>query len=345
MPDAPIDLRSDTVTRPTPGMRRAMAEAAVGDDVYGEDPTVLALEREVAERFGREAALFAPTGVMANQIALRVLAAPGTEVVVESGAHIVAYESGAHAQLGGLQFRTVDAPRGILTAALVRPALRPPAFPYTTSSLVCVEQTTNRSGGTVYDLDTLDGIRAVADEAGIGLYADGARIFNASVAAGVPVADYARRVDALMFSASKGLGAPVGSIVVGDRALVDEARHWRRVYGGAMRQVGILAAAVRYALEHHVDRLADDHANARRIAELVAAERPGAVRPDDVVTNMVYLDTGDVPAADIVEAVRVADGVLVGAMGPFLLRLVTHLDVDTTACERAAAAIVRRLRA
>ncbi|MBW3621226.1 MAG: DegT/DnrJ/EryC1/StrS family aminotransferase [Actinobacteria bacterium] len=345
MPHTPVDLRSDTVTRPTTGMRRAMAEAEVGDDVYGEDPTVIALEREVAERFGREAALFAPTGVMANQIALRVLAAPGTEVVVEAAAHLVAYEAGAHAQLGGLQFRTVDAPGGILTADLVRAALRPAAFPYTTSSLVCIEQTSNRWGGTVYDLGTLDGIRGVADEAGIAVYADGARIFNASVATGVDVADYARRVEALMFSASKGLGAPVGSIVVGDRDLVEQARHWRRVYGGAMRQVGVLAAAVRYALSHHVDRLADDHANARHLAETVATELPGAVDPTGVVTNMVYLDTGAVPAADVVRDLAAEDRVLVGSMGPNLLRVVTHLDVDREGCDRAAEALVRRLGA
>ncbi|MBW3657802.1 MAG: aminotransferase class I/II-fold pyridoxal phosphate-dependent enzyme [Actinobacteria bacterium] len=345
MPDAPIDLRSDTVTRPTPGMRRAMADAEVGDDVYGEDPTVTTLEREVAERFGREAALFTPTGVMANQVALRVLAAPGTEVVLEAAAHIVAYEAGAHAQLGGLQFRTVDAPGGTLTAELVRAALRPPSFPYTTSALVCLEQTSNRWGGTVYDLDTIDGVRAVADEAGIGVYIDGARIWNASVAAGVPVDEYGRRADALMFSASKGLGCPVGSIVVGDRDLVDEARHWRRLYGGAMRQVGVLAAAVRYALEHHVDRLAEDHANARLIADVVAAAQPAAVQPATVATNMVYLDTGEHLASDLVAALGTEDGVLVGSMGPHLLRLVTHLDVDEAACRRAADAIARRLGA
>jgi threonine aldolase len=338
------DLRSDTVTRPTPGMRRAMADAEVGDDVYGEDPTVRRLQEEVAERFRREAALFTPTGVMANQIALRSLAAPGTEVIVEAGAHIVAYEAGAHATLGGLQFRTVDAPGGILTAELVSGALRPPSFPYTTSALVCVEQTTNRWGGTVYDLETLDAVRAVADEAGVGVYADGARIFHAAVATGTDVADYADRVDALMFCVSKGLGAPVGSIVVGDADLIAEATHWRRVYGGAMRQVGVLAAAARYALDHHVDRLADDHANARRIAEIVAEAAPTAVDLDAVQTNIVYVDTGERPATDLIGQLR-DEGVLVGAMGPHLLRLVTHLDVGSAACERAALALAERLAA
>lgn len=341
----PIDLRSDTVTRPTPGMRRAMAEAEVGDDVYGEDPTLEALQREVAERFDREAALFTPTGVMANQIALRSLVVPGTEVVLEAGAHIVAYESGAHAQLGGIQFRTVDAPDGRLTGDLVRGALRPPTFPYVRSGLVCVEQTTNRWGGTVYDLATLDGVRKAADEADIAVYADGARIFNAAVASGTPVAEYAARVDALMFCFSKGLGAPVGSIVVGDAALIEEAHHWRHVYGGAMRQAGVLAAAARYALEHHVDRLADDHAHARSIAETITAARPDLVDPGAVQTNMVYVETGDQPAADVVARLRDEDGVLVGAMGPHLLRLVTHLDVGADAARTAAEAIARRLAA
>lgn len=341
----PIDLRSDTVTRPTPQMRRAMADAEVGDDVYGEDPTVAALQREVAERCGREAALFTPTGVMANQIALRCLVTPGTEVIVEGGAHIVAYEAGAHAQLGGLQFRTVDAPDGILTGDLVRAAVRPASFPYVTTGLVCVEQTTNRWGGTVYDLATLDAVRTVADDVGIGVYADGARIFNAEAATGTPVAEYADRVDALMFCFSKGLGAPVGSIVVGDAALIEEAVHWRHVYGGAMRQVGVLAAAARYALAHHVDRLVDDHANARVIADVIAAARPGAVDPDTVQTNIVYVDTGDLPAAELVTSLRERDGVLVGSMGPSLLRLVTHLDVDASQARTAADAIARHLAA
>ena len=342
-PAAPtVDLRSDTVTRPTEGMRRAMAEAEVGDDVYGEDPTVRRLQEEVAERFGREAALLTPTGVMANQIALRCLAVPGTEVVIEAGAHIVAYEAGAHAQLGGLQFRTVDAPRGLLTADLVRGALRPPSFPYTTTGLVCVEQTTNRWGGTVYDLEALDGIRKVGDDAGLPVYADGARIFNASVATSTPVSAYADRVDALMFCFSKGLGAPIGSMVVGDADLIEEATRWRRVYGGAMRQVGVIAAAARYALTHHVDRLAEDHDNARRLAEIVAEAAPDAVDPADVQTNIVYVDTGERLAADLIAELRDED-ILLGSMGPHLLRLVTHLDVDREGCERAARAIATRL--
>ena len=343
MPDI-VDLRSDTVTTPTEGMRAAMAAADVGDDVYGEDPTVNALQEEVADRFGREAALFTPTGVMANQIALRSLAAPGTEVVLEADAHIVAYEAGAHAALGGLQFRTVEAPRGILTRDLVEAALRPRSFPYTENSVVAVENTTNRAGGTIYDLGTLDGLRALCDERDLALFIDGARVFNAVVATGNPPAAYGSRVDALTFCVSKGLGAPVGSLLVGDADLVAEALAWRRRYGGAMRQVGVLAAAGRYALQHHVDRLADDHANARLIADMVADAAPDAVDPEGVETNIVYVETGARPAAEVVSALA-DEGIRLGAMGDHLLRLVTHLDVDEAGCRRAAEAIARELTA
>lgn len=343
MPDT-VDLRSDTVTRPTRGMRAAMAAADVGDDVYGEDPTVNALQDEVAAMFGRDAALFTPTGVMANQIALRVLAAPGSEVVLEADAHIVAYEAGAHAALGGLQFRTVTADRGILTRAVVEPALRPRSFPYTENSVVAIENTTNRSGGTIYDLATLDDLRALCDEHELALYMDGARIFNAVVASGSSPETYGSRVAALSFCVSKGLGAPVGSLLVGDADLVAEAKAWRRRYGGAMRQVGVLAAAGRYALQHHVDRLADDHENARTIARIVADAHPDAVDPDGVETNIVYVATGARPAADIIRELG-DEGIRVGAMGDHLLRLVTHLDVDVAGARRAGEALARALTA
>lgn len=337
-----VDLRSDTVTTPTDGMRAAMAAADVGDDVYGEDPTVNALQDEVAARFGREAALFTPTGVMANQVTLRCLAAPGTEVVVEADAHLVAYEAGAHAALGGLQFRTVEAPRGILTPELAEGALRPTSFPYTENSVVAVENTTNRAGGTIYDLATLDGLRELCGQRKLALFMDGARIFNAVVASGASAEAYGTRVTALTFCVSKGLGAPVGSLLVGDAELVAEAVAWRRRYGGAMRQVGVLAAAGRYALQHHVDRLADDHANARLIAEVVAEAAPDAVDPASVETNIVYVETGSRPAVEVVSALA-ADGIRLGVMGDRLLRLVTHLDVDEDGCRRAAQAIARTL--
>lgn len=341
MPDV-VDLRSDTLTRPTPPMRQAMASAEVGDDVYGEDPTVNRLQDEVAERFGREAALFVPSGVMANQIGIKVLAPAGTEVVLEADAHIVAFESGASAMSSGVQFFTTRAPRGILTAALVEESLRPASFPYTQTSLVAVEQTTNRHGGTIYPLEELRAIRELADARGLAVYMDGARIFNAAVGSGVSVADYAATVDMVSFCVSKALGAPVGSLIVGDAATIEQAHGWRHRFGGAMRQVGVLAAAGLYALEHHVERLVDDHANARFIAEVVAGEHPDAVDPDAVETNIVYIDTGATAAAELVDKLA-DDGIRVGSMGPSVLRLVTHLDVDEAGCRRAAETLARLL--
>ncbi len=324
---ATVDLRSDTVTRPTAGMRRAMAEAEVGDDVYGEDPTVTALERRVAEMFAREAAVLTPSGLMATQILLRALTRPGTEVVCESDAHVVAYEVGAAAINAQVQFRTVDGDRGRLDADRVRAALRPPTFPYTEVAAISVEETTNRGGGAVHGLARLRELRAVADERDLAFHGDGARLWHALVATGEDPAAVGRTFDAFSVCLSKGLGAPVGSLAVGDAAVIDEARLWRRRFGGAMRQSGVLAAAGRYALDHHLDRLAEDHAVARALADRLATAVPGSVDPTSVETNMVYVDTGDRPATEVVADLGGA-GVLVGAMGPHLLRLVTHLDVD-----------------
>lgn len=337
-----IDLRSDTVTRPTDGMRRAMAAAEVGDDVYREDPEVEALQEEVADRFGREAALFVPSGIMASLVLLRSLVPPGSEVVCESDAHLVAYEAGASAINAGLQFRTVDGERGRLDAERVRPRLRPATFPYTGLGAISVEETTNRGGGAIHGLDRLRALRALADERGVPFHGDGARLFNAIVATGVDPRDYGALFTGFSFCLSKGLGAPVGSMAVGDADMIEMAREWRRRFGGAMRQVGVLAAAGRYALAHHVERLADDQANARRIAEIVADAVPGSCDPDEVETNIVYVETGTVPASTVLERLREQD-VLAGAMGEHLLRLVTHLDVDTTGCTRAAEVIARTL--
>ncbi len=336
-----IDLRSDTVTRPTAAMRRAMAEAEVGDDVYGEDPSVAALEEAAAARFGREAALFCPSGIMCNQLWLRVLARPGTEVVVEAAAHLVNYEGGAGALLGGVQFRTVPGQRGLLDPGDVAAAIRAEGFPLTPTSLVCLEQTANRGGGTVYDLDRLEAIRKVTSDAGIALYCDGARIFNAAVATGTPPEAYGRLVDGLMFCVSKALGAPVGSLMVGDADAIAEARDWRQRYGGAMRQAGVLAAAGLIALQQMVDRLGDDHANARLLATAAADARPETVDPAAVQTNIVYLQGVD--AAALCDALR-AEGVLAGAMDARTVRLVTHPDV-TAADARRAAEVLRRVLA
>jgi threonine aldolase len=338
--DGVIDLRSDTVTRPTAAMRRAMAEAEVGDDVFGEDPTVNRLQELAAERFGKQAALLTPSGTMANQLWLRVLARPGTEVVVEADAHIVNYEGGAGALLGGVQFRTVAAPYGLLDAADVARAIRPDHFPLTPTSLVCVESTHNRRGGTYYQPAALGAIRKVCDDAGVRLYLDGARVFNACAAGGFAPADYAAHVDGLMVALSKGLSAPVGSLMVGTADAIAEARAWRRRYGGGMRQAGVIAAAGLVALEQMTERLAEDHANARLLAEAAAEAHPDGVDLRQVQTNIVYIEDVDAPA--VLTALR-ADGVLAAAMDPRTVRLVTHPDVSAKACTRAAEALRRAL--
>jgi threonine aldolase len=322
-----IDLRSDTVTRPTGGVRRAMAAAEVGDDVYREDPEVEALQEEVAGLFGREAALFVPSGIMATQVLLRTLTSPGTEVVCEADAHIVAYEAGAVAMHAGVQFQTIVGERGMLDVERVAPRLRPAFFPYTATSAISVEETTNRGGGAVHGLDRLRALRRLADERGLVLHGDGARIFNAIVATQVEPSAYGSILTGFSFCLSKGLGAPVGSMVVGDADAIDECRSWRHRLGGQMRQVGVLAAAGRYVLANHVERLADDQANARAIAETIAEVAPDAVDPAEVETNIVYVRTGTLPVGDLLAELAEA-GILAGAMAPHLLRLVTHLDAD-----------------
>jgi threonine aldolase len=337
-----IDLRSDTVTRPTPAMRSAMADAEVGDDQYGEDPTVRRLEELAAERFGREAALLCPTGIMCNQIWLRMLCRPGTEALVEAGAHLVNYEGGATSLLGGVQLRTVAGERGLLDPTEVRTALRPEHFPQIPTTLVCVEQTALRGGGAVYPLERLQALRQVAGSAGAAVYMDGARVFNAAVASGVDPAAYGEVVDGLMFALSKGLGAPVGSVMVGGADAIAEARVWRRRYGGAMRQSGVLAAAGLVALEEMVDRLAEDHEHARQLAEAAAEVHPVGIDLDSVETNIVVIEQVD--AARLLEALR-QHGVLASSMDERTVRLVTHPDVSADDCRRAAEALRTALSA
>lgn len=340
---AVIDLRSDTLTQPTEGMRRAMAAAEVGDDMYREDPTVNRLQEEVAARFGREAALFMPSGQMANLVWCRVLVAPGSEILTETYGHLVAYEDGASAANVGVQYRTVDGHRGRLDAERVRSSLRPAGFPYPELGMIAVEETTNRGGGAIHGIERLRGLREVADERGAALYCDGARIFNAIVGGGASAAEYGAVVTGLSFCLSKGLGAPTGSVMVGDADVLAEAWRWRRRYGGQMRQAaGVLAAAGLYALEHHVDRLADDHANARFLAERLADAAPGCTDPADVATNIVYVDTGRAPATEVIQRAG-EEGVKIGAMAEHVIRLVTHLDVDRPACDRAADVLGRIL--
>ncbi|MEE6260591.1 threonine aldolase family protein [Plantactinospora sonchi] len=338
----PVDLRSDTVTRPTAGMRAAMAEAEVGDDVYGEDPTVNALEAEVAALFGHEAALFAPTGSMANQIALQLLVPPGSELLVDADAHVVTYEVGAAAAYGGISSRTWPAVGADIDPDLVASMIRPDGYHAVPTRAIAVEQTHNRGGGGVIPLATLRELRRVADEAGLGLHCDGARIWHAHVADGVPLASYGELFDTMSVCLSKGLGAPVGSLVLGSAEKIARARVVRKRMGGGMRQVGVLAAAGRYALRHHIDRLAEDHVRAARLAEALA---PFGVLAGPVTTNIVPLDLTkcgfDAPALGAAARAR---GVLVSVLGPRTGRLVTHHDLDDAGVERAVEVLTEIFR-
>jgi len=325
-------------------MRAAMAAAEVGDDVYGEDPTVNALEEKVAGLFGQEAALFVPSGTMGNQICLRLVVPPAEELLCDADAHIVTYEGGGAAQHGGIQTRTLVSARGLLDVAAVQAQLRAPGFGTVPTRAVAVEQTHNRGGGAVYPLGTLVALRELTAGHGMALHCDGARIWNASVASGVQLSAYGELFDTLSVCLSKGLGAPVGSVVVASAAAVAEARVLRRRLGGGMRQAGILAAAGLYALRHHVDRLAEDHARARMLAEVIAEAAPRVVDPAAVETNIVPLDltSSAYDAATLAAAAR-AEGVLLSVVGARRVRLVTHLDVDDAAIRRAGAVVARLL--
>ncbi|KQP66729.1 MULTISPECIES: threonine aldolase family protein [Nocardioides] len=323
-----IDLRSDTVTRPTDAMRQAMARAEVGDDVYGEDPTVLALEERVADLLGHEAALFCPTGSMANVLAVRAVVKPGEEVLCEASAHIVRAELGAHGAYSGITSRTWIHPRGQVDLPTVRSILAPDMGPFfVRTAAISVENTHNFAGGTVLPLADLRDLRELATGAGVAVHMDGARLWNAHVATGTALSEYGAIADVMAVCLSKGLGAPVGSLVVGSADVIAEARVWRKRMGGGMRQVGILAAAGLHALEHHVERLAEDHEHARLLAEACGVD------PAGVDTNIVAVPRGD--AAEVVARAREA-GVLVSAVGPAVVRLVTHLGVGRADVERAA---------
>ena len=331
-----VDLRSDTVTTPTPEMRQAMASAEVGDDFLGEDPTAQALEARVNALFGAEASLFVPSGRMANLVSLQSLTQPGDEVLCTRHAHLLNYEGGGLAAICGAQGHPLADRRGVLDPADVAAAVNPAADHLPRTSVVAVENTHNQEGGAVYPLDDLLALRKVAADHGLALYMDGARVFNASAASGVPVADYCALTDGMMFSFSKGLGAPVGSMIVGPAAFIARARRYRKLHGGGMRQVGILAAACLVALDRMVDRLADDHANARRLAEGIAALRDGAVDLAGVETNIVMVRTaalGYTPEALVEE--MAGRGVRFFTFGPGSVRLVTHKDVSAEDIEVA----------
>ncbi|MDQ3627546.1 MAG: threonine aldolase family protein [Actinomycetota bacterium] len=331
-----IDLRSDTVTEPTAAMRAAMAAAEVGDDVYAEDPTVNALEERVADLFGHQAALFCVTGSLANLLAVRSVVPAGHELLCESQAHVTRAELGAHATLFGVTTRNWSHPRGLLDLAQVEQLVAPDLGPYLVrTSAVSVENSHNFGGGAVTSLGDLQRLRAFADERALAVHLDGARLWNASVATGTPLRAYGAVADVLAVSLSKGLGAPVGSLVLGSADVVADARVWRKRLGGGWRQAGVLAAAGLHALEHHVDRLAEDHVHARVLAQACG------VNPESVDTNIVV-----VPCADAHEVVARAQagGVRVGAVGSKVLRLVTHLGVSGDDIRRAAAVLPPLLR-
>lgn len=335
-----IDLRSDTVTRPTPAMRKAMAEAEVGDDVYREDPTVNRLEESAAELFEREAALFVPSGTMGNQIAIKVHTRLGQEVICEERAHILNYEMAMMSAFSGCLPRAVHAKGGILDWPLIAPAIRRRSDHHAFTGLISLENTSNLAGGTVYPAEVCEDICERAHAAGLPIHLDGARIFNASVHLGQPVADITREFDSVMFCLSKGLGAPVGSLVLGSRAFIEEARLVRKMLGGGMRQAGVLAAAGLVALDETPKRLHIDHENARYLAECVA-QLPGlGIDPARVVTNILIFDVSGTSLTAAELSKRLAGhGVLAGAMSPTTLRMVTHYDVDRAQCERAVKAL------
>jgi threonine aldolase len=339
-----IDLRSDTVTRPTPAMREAIAKADVGDDVFGEDPTVRALEEEVAALVGKEAALFVTTGTMGNQLAIAVHTRPGEEVVVGEGAHVVHYESGAGPALSGVQF-AVAGTGGFFDAADLEARIQPNAYWCPKTSLVCLENTHNRAGGRVFPQDMAERVVKLARANDLAVHLDGARIWNASVATGKTVAELAKPFDTVSVCFSKGLGAPVGSALVGTRAHVERARHLRKRWGGAMRQSGILAAAALHALRHHRERIGDDHANAKLFAERIARVARAHVDVANVETNIVNVDLDAPLTADAVAKKARADGLAINPSAPRRLRAVMHLDVTADQVKSAAEILAKAIDA
>jgi threonine aldolase len=341
---APVDLRSDTVTKPTPEMRRAMAEAEVGDDVYGEDPTVNRLQRRAAEMFEREAALFVPSGCMGNLISIKVWTEPGNEVICEQRSHVNLYELASMSAIAGCMPRATPAPDGILSWPLIEAVLRPKVYYDSQSALVCLENTHNMAGGTVYPTETAEDICDCAHGVGLKVHLDGARIFNAAVALGQSVAQITRKFDSVMFCLSKGLAAPVGSMILGSREFIDKARIYRKMLGGGMRQAGVLAAAGLIALENSPAMLARDHENARYLAESLAKIPGISIDPKKVQTNIVIFDckgTGR-RATELCDALY-KEGIWALATEPYAIRMVTHCDVDRAGIDRALTTLRRML--
>jgi threonine aldolase len=324
----PIDLRSDTITKPTPAMREAMAAAEVGDDVFGEDPTVRELEVETAALLGKEAALFTASGTMANQLAIRAHTEPGDEILVEANAHIYYYEGGGPAALSGVMCRCLQGERGVFNGGDLEGALRPSDSHFPRSRLVCIENTHNRGGGKIWRLERIDEVAATARRHGLQLHLDGARLWNAAAATHVAERQWAAPFDTVSVCFSKGLGAPVGSALVGSKELLARAKRFRKMFGGGMRQAGIIAAGALFALRNHRGRLAEDHANAKALAEGIARGKGLEVTPREVETNMVRFRLPGVPAQEVADRLR-ARGVLVLAADRLTVRAVTSLMVST----------------
>lgn len=330
-----IDLRSDTVTLPSEGMRRAMYEAEVGDDVYGEDPTVNRLQERIADRLGTEAALFVPSGTMANQICLHVLTDPGDEIVLERGAHVFNYESGAAGLLSGLQLHPVAGENGLLAPDDVEAAIRPDMEVFPPTRVLSIENTANQAGGAVYSLDRIEALAETARAHDLSLHLDGARLWNASAARDIPERAYAAPFDLTWVALSKGLGAPAGSVIAGSEALIANARRARKRFGGGMRQAGILAAAGLYALDHHRPHLSADHEKAQFLAEAIDTVSVFDVDPDRVETNILIFEVKNSTAADVVETLK-RENLLLTPFGPSTVRATTHRDVCMEDVERAA---------
>lgn len=341
----PVDLRSDTITKPSPGMRRAMAEAEVGDDVFGEDPAVNRLQETAASLLGKEAALYVPSGSMANQVAIKSHTQSGDEVIVEKTSHAYNYESGAMAAVSGVQVYPLEGRYGILEPEQVEEAVRPGDHHFAPTSLVCLENTHNRGGGTIYPMANIEGITQAARRHGLALHLDGARLFNACMATGIPAHEYAGHFDSVSVCLSKGLGAPVGSIIAGSAEFIDRCHRFRKMLGGGMRQAGIIAAAGLYALENNIQRLPEDHRNAALLAEGLAGLQGVRIDPSRVETNIVYFDLehpryGD--AAQLAEELE-SRGVRLLATGPHTIRAVTHLDVSEEEVQQAVEIMVETL--
>jgi threonine aldolase len=331
-----VDLRSDTVTKPSPGMRKAMAEAEVGDDVFHEDPSVNRLEEMVAERYGKEAALFVASGTMANQLAIRTQTHHGDEIIMERTSHPFNSESGALAALAGVQVNLIDGKRGIMEVDQIRAAVRTPNVHHAPTALICLENTHNRGGGSIWPLDEMRAIWEFARSVGTPMHLDGARLMNACVASGLTPKDYAVYFDSCTLCLSKGLGAPVGSLVIGSKDFIARAHRFRKQFGGGMRQAGILAAAGIYALEHNVERLTEDHLNAKRLARGIAEIDGLDIDVNAVASNIIYFHVRKpgLTAPTLLERLKV-EGVLMLGTGPTAIRAVTHLDVTKEGIDRA----------